>query len=91
MKKIIGILGVVIIAATMFFTNNTNVTSSDTNLASLMNMNVAHAQTESPNTQRAEVIWCSIKIGGVYYLGRETICTRGNTDCTIDSCVEYYQ
>lgn len=47
MKKIIGVLGVAVIAATMFFnTNNVSGSSSDIGLASLMNMNVAYADGE---------------------------------------------
>jgi len=46
MKIIIGILGVAMIAATMFFSaNNVNVSSSDASLASLMGMNTANAET----------------------------------------------
>lgn len=45
MKKIIGILGVAVIAATMFFnTNNVNGYSSDASLASLVTLNSANAQ-----------------------------------------------
>ena len=48
MKKIIGILGVAVIAVAMFFNaNNANGSVSDISLASLMNMNVANAQSES--------------------------------------------
>jgi len=61
MKKIIGILGVAVIAATMFFSaNNVNGSSSDTSLASLMSMNVASAQTESSTTQRYETQVCAL-------------------------------
>lgn len=45
MKKIIGILGVAVIAATMFFSaNNVNGSSSDASLASLVGMNSANAE-----------------------------------------------
>ena len=45
MKKIIGILGIAVIAAAMFFsTNNVNGSSSDTSLASLMSLNSANAE-----------------------------------------------
>jgi hypothetical protein len=48
MKKIIGILGVVMIAATMFFSaNGVNSSSSDTSLADLVGMNAANAQSEA--------------------------------------------
>jgi hypothetical protein len=45
MKKIVGVLGVAVIAATMFFSAN-GVTDSpaDTNLASLLGMNSANAE-----------------------------------------------
>jgi hypothetical protein len=46
MKKIIGILGVAVIAATMFFSaNNLTGSSSDASLASLVGMNSANAET----------------------------------------------
>lgn len=50
MKKIIGILGVVMIAGVMFFsTNNLNGSDSDTSLARLITMNTANAEPdESP-------------------------------------------
>lgn len=45
MKKVIGILGVAVIAATMFFSaNGVNSSASDSSLASLMNMNSANAE-----------------------------------------------
>lgn len=45
MKKIIGILGVAVIAATMFFSvNNLTGSSSDVSLASLIGMNSANAE-----------------------------------------------
>jgi len=48
MKKITGILGVTLIAATMFFsTNNLNDIKSDASLAGLMNINVANAEDDS--------------------------------------------
>lgn len=47
MKKITGFLGVAMIAAAMFFsTNAVSSSNSDTSLASLMSMNVAHADQE---------------------------------------------
>jgi hypothetical protein len=49
MKKIIGILCVAVIAVAMFFSaNGVNGSSSNTGLASLMTMNTANAQSESP-------------------------------------------
>ncbi|WP_026712494.1 hypothetical protein [Flavobacterium daejeonense] len=51
MKKIIGVLGVAVIAATMFFSaNNANGFNSDTSLASLITMNEAHAGAEGCQT-----------------------------------------
>lgn len=45
MKKIIGIVGVAVIAATLFFTTDlVNNTSEDTTLASLITMNTANAE-----------------------------------------------
>jgi hypothetical protein len=45
MKKIIGVLGVAVIAATMFFnTNGVNSSSSDSSLAGLLAMNTANAE-----------------------------------------------
>ena len=47
MKKIIGILGVAVIAATMFYSANAvNVSKTDLNLASLVSMNTANAEVE---------------------------------------------
>jgi hypothetical protein len=44
MKKIIGILGVMVIAVAMFFSTNTiNSSNGDLNLANLVNMNPANA------------------------------------------------
>ncbi|MRX70066.1 hypothetical protein SAMN06265349_10797 [Flavobacterium resistens] len=46
MKKIIGILGVTVIVATMFFNaNNLNDSSSDSSLASLIALNTANAES----------------------------------------------
>ncbi|WP_281299289.1 hypothetical protein [Flavobacterium limnophilum] len=45
MKKILGILGVTVMAVTMFLsTNNTNGASSDVNLAGLIGINNANAE-----------------------------------------------
>lgn len=45
MKKIIGILGVAVIAATMFFSANAvNGSANDTSLAGLIAMNTANAE-----------------------------------------------
>jgi len=46
MKKIIGIVGVAVIAAAMFFTTNkVNGSGLDTSLASLIGMNAANAES----------------------------------------------
>ena len=51
MKKIIGILGVAIITATMYFsTNAVSDSFTDTSLASLMSLNKAHADSEGTAT-----------------------------------------
>lgn len=45
MKKIVGVLGVAVFAAVMFFSaNNVNSASSDTSLASLLSLNSANAE-----------------------------------------------
>jgi hypothetical protein len=50
MKKTIGILGVAMIAATMFFSaNNVSSSSSDASLVSLMGMNSANAEVPIGN------------------------------------------
>jgi hypothetical protein len=46
MKKIIGVLGVTVIAATMFFSNNNAMSGSDISLASLVGMNSANAECQ---------------------------------------------
>ena len=46
MKKIIGILGVAVIAATMFFSANANSAIEDVSLASLIGMNSANAESD---------------------------------------------
>ncbi|MFA9189550.1 hypothetical protein [Flavobacterium magnesitis] len=45
MKKILGILGVAVIAATMFFSSNNMSTTEDTSLAGLIALNAANAET----------------------------------------------
>lgn len=44
MKKIIGILGVAMIAAAMFLNTNTNNTGNNVDLASLLSINTANAE-----------------------------------------------
>lgn len=44
MKKIIGILGVAVIALTIFFASNNVTQINDTNLANLIGMNTANAE-----------------------------------------------
>ena len=46
MKKIIGILGVAVIAATMFFSANVVSGSNETNTVSLIAMNTANAEQD---------------------------------------------
>ena len=51
MKKIIGILGVAMITATMYFsTNAVSDSFTDTSLASLISLNKAHADSEGTAT-----------------------------------------
>ncbi len=69
MKKIIGILGVAVIAATMFFnTNLKNTSGTDLNLASLMTMNEAYAGTEgcvtNPDKNKGD---CVKNVSGTAY------------------------
>jgi len=60
MKKLIGILGVAVIAATMFFSaNNVSGSSSDISLASLMSMNNANAQSEIAGAPGTCSTWCT--------------------------------
>lgn len=50
MKKIIGVLGVVMIAATMFFSaNNVNSSNGDLDLANLITMSSANAEIICPD------------------------------------------
>ncbi|MBA0883952.1 hypothetical protein [Flavobacterium undicola] len=56
MKKIIGVLGVAVIAVAMFFSANAvNSSVADLNLNSLINLNVAHAEGETTPTCDT---WC---------------------------------
>lgn len=90
MKKIIGILGVGVIATTMFFTaNNVNGSSSaDTSLTSLLNMNVANAEID-PDGEVEDEVACkytiTINIGPVSYStemdGTRTDCVSGKGKC----------
>ncbi|WP_434035524.1 hypothetical protein [Formosa sp. 4Alg 33] len=64
MKKIIGFLGVAVIAMTMFFSTNTiNSSTGDFDLASLININTANAEGDlcpyfkSTNYGRFTGIW----------------------------------
>lgn len=88
MKKIIGILGVAVIAVTMFFnTNNASDSGSDVSLASLMNMNIAYATGEyscsatagCPNNGSVSCTGssrCSSGIGYVTCDGHSSSCTK---------------
>ncbi|WP_417941934.1 hypothetical protein [Flavobacterium sp. RS13.1] len=89
MKKIIGILGVGVIAATMFFSaNNLNGSSSDTSLASLINMNVANAEID-PDGEVEDEVACkytiTINVGPISYTtemdGTRTDCVSGKGKC----------
>ena len=68
MKKIIGILGVAVIAATMFFSaNNVAGSGSDASLASVVGMNSANAE-----------VVCSVKSGSTVILS----CSTATTNCS---------
>jgi hypothetical protein len=86
MKKIIGILGVAVIAAAMFFSaNNVSGSSSDIGLASLMNMNVAHADSEGGTTCTVTTNcynWGGTNVGTVSCTGAK--CSRDTTSVTCD-------
>lgn len=89
MKKIFGILGVAIIAATMFFSaNNLDGSNLDISLAGLMNINVAHSE-DGVNTA---IYWeeendCMIpNPNGTYRLGTYISCPAGKEDCNPKEC-----
>jgi hypothetical protein len=90
MKKILGILGVAVIAATMFFsTNNVNEFISD---VSLISINTANAQ-ENPESSSAqynpktEDCPYEDEYGTKHKDGTETCCLGGNTTpCTVKAC-----
>jgi hypothetical protein len=55
MKKIIGVLGVAVIAATMFFSANVeNGSTSDASLASLLGMNSANAEWQDGGGEKCK-------------------------------------
>lgn len=89
MKKIAGILGIVIIALTMFSSiNNANSNSLNTSLAGLIKMNVANAEGGS-NTA---IYWeeqndCLIlQSDGTFIHGTYIDCPAGQQDCTATDC-----
>lgn len=67
MKKILGILGVVMIAATMFFSSNVaNTSNGNLNLAGLININTANAEDNCPcyDTYTVGGTWAITKCNG---------------------------
>lgn len=89
MKKIIGILGVAFIVATMFFsTNNLKSSGSDVSLDGLLAMNTANAEVK-PNGLVEDILSCkyTITVGccGFTYStevdGRKTDCVSGAGEC----------
>ncbi|WP_269243387.1 hypothetical protein [Flavobacterium limnophilum] len=81
MKKILGILGVAVIAATMFFsTNNVNGSSSDASLASLITLNTANAQNSEEPCEKAGTTVRGNNI--LYYLAASgSDCCDGDRVC----------
>lgn len=89
MKKIIGFLGVAVIAATMFLnSNNVNNSSNDLKLASLLSINTANAEVD-PDGEVEDEVACtySITLGccGLEYTqerdGTRTDCIAGAGRC----------
>lgn len=88
MKKIIGFLSVAMVVATMFFTaNNVNYSSSDsssdTSLASLVNMNVANAQNE--DNPPCEKIGQTVSANDWLYTPQTANCYYGECICGTSS------
>lgn len=89
MKKIIGILGIAVIAATMFFnTNGVSSSTTDLRLASLLSINTANAEVD-PNGEVEDEKDCkyTISVGccGFQYTtemdGTKTECVAGAGKC----------
>lgn len=82
MKKLIGILGVAVIAATMFFSaNSVSDNTTDASLASLITMNTANAEDTEPPV-KCDNGTASYYI--TYYdtpLGRIKGCLNGGEKC----------
>lgn len=67
MKKIIGVLGITVIAMAMFFnTNVINSSNRDSNLVSLISMNTANAEDSCPcyDTYSLNGSWMITKCNG---------------------------
>jgi hypothetical protein len=81
MKKIIGILGVAVIAVAMFFsTNNVNGSTVDSSLANLLTLNSANAEcTNTPGANRGR---CLQNVGSVSY---SCVYTSTTADCSGNS------
>ena len=95
MKKIIGILGVAMIAATMFFNANAlSGSTTDTSLSSLMTLNKAHADNEitdwwNSKIYKCELEECSESYGVIWvrtYNGHYENCQEGNTNAHCYDC-----
>ena len=91
MKKIIGILGVAVIAMTLFYTNNTvNTVGKDINLNSLLAMNTANAETS--DAYHMKFFSCTFvhidRETGIpqWYPGQELSCYGGFESCTSVPC-----
>jgi hypothetical protein len=80
MKKLIGILGVAVIAMAMFFsTNSLNNSSGDLDLASLLNMNTANAEAGATVRMPTPVL-CPDKTK------YKTDCTGSGEGCNMGEC-----
>jgi len=70
MKKLIGILGVAVIAVTMFANTNSANINKNTDLASLIAMNVANAEDEDGDLCSSEpdiTCWVSYPDGSIFF------------------------
>lgn len=78
MKKIIGILAIAVITATMFFSSNTvNSSSTDISLTNLTSINEAHAGSECDHGTPTYTITYFKKNDGSYI----KICNNGGSHC----------
>lgn len=83
MKKVIGILGVAVIAATMLFsTNIINSSKSDTSLAGLIAVNTANAENDPDGDNCTKLDNSSCYVGtGLTFLGCDEDSWYTFSDC----------